>query len=293
MLIEEQYKHKLIKTLIAFDSFCKDNNLRYFASGGTAIGAVRHKGMIPWDDDIDVVMIREDYDRFLSLKEQLHGSQYQILSPTDKGYYLPYPKFVDANTTIWEVADHEFLIGVYIDVFPLNHVSDDIDKIKNFQKKYLRVCAHYFGSEKCLFRKTVLQSLALSHPKTIKNWISHLLISKPLRRYFKRLFWRYEGMLKDSKGNRLLNYYTQYEMEKELLLPQWFERQIRLPFEDTEINIMNGYENYLTQLHGNYMILPPIEKRVSHHSRYFINLDRRMTLEEIKEFMKKNAVHEG
>ena len=276
-----QYKNILINTLIAFDNFCSKHNIRYFATGGTAIGAVRHKGVIPWDDDIDVVMIREDYDRFLSIKKELNGSSYRVIDPSDIGYYLPFAKFVDINTTIWETCEHEFLLGVYIDIFPLNHVTGNLKSIKEFQNKYLLSCRKHFGGYKKLFTKEVIK-YTLSHPSIISSWLERLFIYKPFKRYYSRKFWEYENLLKESKGDYLLNYYTQYKMEKELFNPKWFDDLIRLPFEDTEINMMAGYHDFLTQLFGDYMTPPPTDKQVTHHSCYFMDLKKRWTINEIK-----------
>lgn len=282
-----EYKRILVRTLQAFDKFCTDHNLRYYAMGGTAIGAVRHKGIIPWDDDIDVAMVREDYDRFISLKNELKDSKYEIVDPSNPGYYLSYAKFVDKTTTLLEIEQYEFVIGVFIDVFPLNHVKDDIKSIKVYQKEYLNVCnCHFYGYQNLLC-KSNLRFLSLSHPRGILYWL-HLLKVKIRKKYYSHRFWEYDTQLKASKGDRLLNYDTQYAMEKELFKSEWFEKQIRVPFEDTEICLMGGYNEYLTQMFGDYMSLPPVEERVSHHYHYFLDLDRRWSLAEIKSYLRKH-----
>lgn len=281
------YKRVLVRTLQAFDKFCTDHNLRYFAIYGTAIGAVRHNGIIPWDDDIDVAMIREDYDRFISLKNELKNSKYEIVAPSNPGFYCPYAKFIDKTTTLWEVEQYEYVIGVFIDVFPLNHVKDDIEFIKKYQKECLNICyRHIFGYQNLLC-KTNLKYLSLSHPRRIYYWL-HLLKVKIRKKYYFQRFWEYDAQLRTSKGSRLLNYFTPYPMEKELLKSEWFEKQIRIPFENTTICIMEKYDEYLTQLFGDYMTLPPVEQRISHHDHYFVDLDCRWSLIEIKSFLRKN-----
>lgn len=280
-----EYKRILVRTLQVFDKFCTDHNLRYFAMGGTAIGAVRHKGIIPWDDDIDVAMIREDYDRLISLRNELKDTKYEIVDPSNPGYYLSYAKFIDKTTTLWEVEQYEFVIGVFIDVFPLNHVEDNIERIKDYQKEYLNVCnCHFYGYQNLLC-KCNLKLLSLLHPRGIRYWL-YLLNLKIRKKYYNRKFWEYDAQLKASKGNRLLNYDTQYAMEKELFKSEWFEKQIRVPFEDTEICLMGGYDEYLTQMFGDYMTLPPVEQRISHHYHYFLDLDRRWSLNEIKSYLR-------
>ncbi len=283
---QEEYKRVLVRTLQAFDRFCSDHNLRYFAMGGTAIGAVRNKGIIPWDDDIDVAMIREDYDRFISLKSELKNSKYEIVDPSNPGYYLSYAKFVDKTTTLWEVDQYEFIIGVFIDVFPLNHVEDDIERIKDYQNKYIKICNCHFGGYQNLFCRSNLKYLSLIHPRWIRYWL-YMLSLKIRKKYYSRRFWECEAQLRNSKGNKLLNYDTQYAMEKELFKSEWFEKQIRVPFEDTEICIMENSDAFLSQMFGDYMSLPPVEERVSHHYHYFLDLERRWTLDEIKSYLSK------
>lgn len=285
LTIQQQlrYKEILIRTLKAFDAFCTENNLRYYATGGTAIGAIRHKGIIPWDDDIDVAMIREDYDRFLSLKNKLIGTPYKIIDPSNKGYYLPFAKFIDTNTTLWETPCYEYLIGVFIDIFPLNHVDNDMVAIKKYQKEYLDVCWKYLGG---FMYSSFSNALAIKSPAKIKGWIKYIL----LNRYYANIFWKHEEQLKASKGDFLLNYYTQYKMEKELFKKEWFKDQIRVPFEDTEINLMSGYKEFLTQMFGDYMTPPPVEQQVSHHTHYFIDLERGLSLKEVKRIIKSKQI---
>lgn len=275
------FKKKLIETFKAFDAFCAENGLRYFACGGTAIGAVRHHGIIPWDDDIDVFMIREDYDRFLSLKPKLEGSGYGIIDPSDNGYYLPFAKFVDNNTTVWEYCEHEFLLGVYVDVFPLNHVEGDMNKILKYHKKYAKICVRYFGGKWRLFTMATIR-MSLKTFASTRFWFKNLLLAKPLRRYYSKKFWDAEKQLKESKGDFFINYFTHYPMERELIRKEWVEKTVRMPFEDTEINMMQGYHEYLTQMFGDYMTPPPPEARVTHHLHYYVNLDKRLSINEIK-----------
>ena len=90
---EIEFKQRLIKLFKEFIDVCNKNKLRYYAAYGTALGAVRHRGIIPWDDDIDVWMPREDYERFLSLRNQLTATPYEILDIQNKGYYLYFAKF--------------------------------------------------------------------------------------------------------------------------------------------------------------------------------------------------------
>ena len=117
---EIEFKQRLIKLFKEFIDVCNKNKLRYYAAYGTALGAVRHRGIIPWDDDIDVWMPREDYERFLSLRNQLTATPYEILDIQNKGYYLYFAKFCNKNTTLIE-REGKPIIGLYIDIFPLDN----------------------------------------------------------------------------------------------------------------------------------------------------------------------------
>jgi len=284
---EIEYKEKLLATFKAFDAFCRKHDIKYYAAYGTLIGAVRHNGIIPWDDDIDVTMIREDYDRFISLRSELENSKYEIVDPSNPGYYLSYAKFVDRTTTLWEVEQYEYVIGVFIDIFPLDHVEDNIEILKDRQTKFFNICnCHFYGYQNLLC-KSNLRYLSLSHPRGIVDWL-HLLKLKIRKKYYSQKFWECDAQLRTSKGDKLLCFDIQYAIEKELFKSEWFEKQIRVPFENTEICIMEGYDQYLTQIYGNYMSLPPVEERVSRHYHYFLDLDRRWSLDEIKSYLRKH-----
>lgn len=118
------FKKKLIETFKAFDDFCAKNDITYFAAFGTAIGAIRHKGIIPWDDDIDVFMDWENYKKFLDLRSELAGTDYDIISRRNSDYSLTYAKFYNKNTTLWERVNRKYSYGVFIDVEPLGYVCD-------------------------------------------------------------------------------------------------------------------------------------------------------------------------
>ena len=131
------YKEKLIETFYAFDQFCTKNDIKYYAAYGTLIGAVRHKGLIPWDDDVDVYMLREDYDKFCSFRGHV-DSHYDIMDINDENYWLlSLAKFVDTNTTLWELKELPLILGVYIDVFPLDEIESDTNlELKHDYDKY-------------------------------------------------------------------------------------------------------------------------------------------------------------
>jgi lipopolysaccharide cholinephosphotransferase len=130
------FNNELLHCYKAFKQLCEENNLQYFACGGTCIGAVRHNNIIPWDDDIDVLMPRDDYYKFLDLKSKLQGTGYDIISYRDSDYYFPFSKFINTNTTIWESRKRNRIIGAFIDVFPLYTTDLPDEQIITMQKQF-------------------------------------------------------------------------------------------------------------------------------------------------------------
>lgn len=284
MLSEERlYKKKLVETLKVFDTICKENDIKYYACGGTAIGAVRHRGIIPWDDDIDVCMLKSDYNRFMNLKEKVNSTGYQIVDYHDDGYYLPFAKFVNCHTTLWEVPEHEFLIGVFIDIFPLYETVEDVDVNRAIREKYVKTFERYrhaLSVQRISFNG-LLFAIKGFHLGVLSNYVRAVLARRNRKRA-KADFDKLVCELSKNGGNYVINFYTFYPVEKEILKKQWFENQVEFPFEETTIMLPNGYKEYLTQLFGDYMTPPPIEKQVTHHSHYFLDLNHRLTLAEIK-----------
>ncbi len=277
---KELFKQKLLNTFKAFITFCEDYDVHFFASCGTAIGAVRHKGMIPWDDDIDVYMIRDQYEKFLSLRHKLINSGYEIKDIETPNYNHAFAKFCDANTTIWEKSSYKFVIGVWIDIFPLDYIDgsySDIDKqlvpIQKAWSKYL-----------CTTRTINIQYL-----KDLFNDYGIKAIPRLLFHLFAKAFYSQEEkrealkstikMTNQSGGPYLICYFHTYPTEREVFNVEWFSKSINVEFEGFSIPIAIGYDMYLRKMYGDYMQLPPVEKRISHHNYFYVNLEKRVDID--------------
>lgn len=280
----KRYKNILCETMKVFIAFCKKNNLQYFACGGTCLGAIRHKGIIPWDDDIDVLMPRKDYVKFLSLKGQLKKTMYEILSPGIEGYYLPFAKFVNKSTTIVEMSDFPFIIGTFIDVFPLDDIGNtEVSRSlminqKNAFGKYCRAIKKYNFSE-------LVNLLANVRLKSFVNCCAYYLFGKMIAPRELKKFYMIESKIKKQRGDKCMYYCGFYDLEKEVCEKSWFGKGVEVPFEDFSIVVPQNYDAYLKNMFGDYMTPPPIEKQVTHHNLYFIDLDKRW---DIKDIMKLN-----
>ena len=165
------HKEILLDTFRAFCDFCDKHDLKYVAAYGTVLGAVRHKGLIPWDDDIDVYMSREDYNRFISLKNELYGSSYEIFYIEYVGYYCSFAKFCNAKTTILEHQDLPFVIGVFVDIFPLDCI--DINK-SNAEKQYRQFVSRHSHYTRSLRDISLSYCVVLLRTKRYRRFIGSI-----------------------------------------------------------------------------------------------------------------------
>lgn len=285
----ETYKNRLVEIFKAFINVCEQHNLKYFCIGGTLIGAIRHNGMIPWDDDIDVVMPRADYDKLLSLSFE-DNPTYEIVSmEKNNNYYLPYAKFCDKNSTLLEYTEIPCVLGLFVDVFPLDGAHSDISQRERDYFRYKRLA----------------NKLHIQPKQSKENLIgfSNRFLKGQLRTAWYELYYSFN---KKRKRNRLLQEFKSitlsYSFDKSAIIGnyggmwglkefwkrEWFTEHIMHDFESIQVKIPKHYDNILTHVYGNYMKLPPEDKRVSHHNVAYVNLEKRVTLNVISRDFQKD-----
>lgn len=249
--------------LVYIDNYCKKNNLRYFLAGGTLLGAVRHKSFIPWDDDLDIAMPRPDYDKLLenfnsyAVAEELPYCIKFIRN--DDNYCFPFAKIQDSRTVINERNRPKFNcsnMGIYVDIFPIDgfpsNESGSVKKLVSVQKKCFR--------------------MGLSFSSYINlNFYEKLKLT-----FYKIMFsFRNREKLIENEQDKLRKYdfdkspyvVSTFGMkgEKEIIEQKYFSKAIKMKFVDREFMVPIGYDEYLTQMYGDYMKLPPEEQRISPH----------------------------
>lgn len=257
----EEMKQIMLAMLVDFDAFCRSHQLRYYLVGGTLLGAVRHHGYIPWDDDVDVAMPREDYEKFAAIYNQektnpdfAFASYHQI-----PDLYVSSGKVYDTRTVLKEYCDSDVQLGVYLDVFPLDNIGTT------------RQEAEAFASEALKYRKRL----------THRTW----MVNVPGRVWYKncavavlKLFSTHQPvstLVKEQDAFCASRRATKMEpyvsivcdaLKPEILEGAWFEQTATMPFEGHDFVVPAAYDPILTVMYGDYMQLPPVKQRVTHHS---------------------------
>lgn len=255
---EVEIKQIQIQILKEFADYCDKNNLVYFLGYGTLLGAVRHKGFIPWDDDIDLVMPRGDYDKFIK-KFNKKSKNLEVLDILNEPTYsFSFAKLSDKSTFIKEGTDIAFdKLGVNIDIFPLDGVSSDLKEQKRKVKQikiYRKILD--FKNISIVRKRAFYKNIILFLGKTIFYFIDYQKIVKKIVDSAKEL--NYDDS--NTVACLVWNYGAKEIMSKEI-----FSKSTKLEFENDLYNVPQDYDKYLKNIYGDYMILPPEEKRISHH----------------------------
>ena len=251
------------------DKVCKKNNIRYFLYAGTCLGAVRHKGFIPWDDDIDIAMHVADYVRFLEISQKELGEEYFLQThDTDPDYPFMFAKIRKNHTTMipsWK-KDYSGHHGIWVDINPLIYVSSKLDfRLKRYMITYTNML--------CLNGPVYLSEKKWK--KQQKKYIPYLLLLST------RLFSpKMRNMLAAKIRNRLL-----FAKEQQYMSGVWGTitsyapakayqgDPVILPFEDGLFPVPPDYDAALTGWYGDYMTPPPPEQQVSKHGDLFIDYE--------------------
>ena len=256
-------QEKLAEMLGWFHHFCTENGIRYYLIGGTMLGAARHQGFIPWDDDIDVGVPRGDYERLMELLSQPHDC-YVAESPkfhTEK-ITCAYGKLYHTGTTLIENMVYKLKRGIYIDIFPLDGFGDTKeDALKHYGK--IKFLENLLAIRVCLIRKGrgFLKNAAAVAGKLLPVNDQRLIL-KIDRMCAQRDFDSCQFV-----GNMMSTY-----REKEILPVGFYGTPTLYNFEGRQVYGVENVEGYLTAVYGDWRKLPPEEKRVSLHNHVYLNL---------------------
>ncbi len=242
------------------DKVCRENNLKYSLVGGTLLGAIRHKGFIPWDDDIDIMMPRPDYEKLIDIIENSSNNRFKALHFSKKypKYFYSFVKIVDTNTKLIEkdYKNNENM-GVFADIFPADGIVLEKSK-KMIRKAYVYKFLSVLSSSKGYLRnkKEYLKN-------TCKFFLS--IIAKTFGyKFWLRKLEKVTSKYKYEDCEYSMSYSGAY-LEKEIFKKSMFDELIDVDFEGYKMLAFKDYDEYLTRIYGDYMTPPPESHRNPHH----------------------------
>lgn len=262
-VVLDDLKKISLDILLDVHDFCTQNNIGYSLYGGTMIGAIRHKGFIPWDDDIDIAMLRPDYERFLRTYKSKKG--YKLFHAHNSNSLIGFARVCEIEKTFATYPRAPWIdkeTGVWIDVFPLDVAPDDeletnthINELKDIQAKIYRLR----NAKASIYKMQNIRGFL----HYIKNFGYRLTLDNPMILVYDFISKCQKYALFESK--HFCNFsYTGFGIKEYQLLDD-FSSFISVSFEGHDFLCCNGYDRLMKTKYGNYMELPPIEKQVSHH----------------------------
>ena len=245
---------------------CKKNNIGYSIAFGSLLGAVRHKGFIPWDDDMDIVMFREDYEKFEKIFDKELGDKYYLMSPLrDSGYYGNVVKVEKKGTTFINKHSNRMKCpqGIFVDIFIYDKVPED-EKIFRKQKNKSRILAMLIFLYCSPYPEIPLKGVSGVMAKVIcfvMHYVLHVIPRGNVLLYKK--FIKACKMSNDTKSDKYI-IYQDVNASGTVVDRKDVEPYDMICFDGEQLNIPNNYDKVLRNYYGDYMQLPPEDKRVNH-----------------------------
>lgn len=240
------------------DSICKKHNIKYSILGGALIGAIRHKGFIPWDDDMDIGMLREDFNKFIEIAPSELGSQLFLQTGiNDEGYYDVIVRVRDKNSTGICRKDYDRNVnnGVFVEIYPFDAVNPNkfLYMIQHFEIKALNAVLHFSCYQKA---NSFVEKLKLCAAK-----ISVKIFGKEkIYNHMCKVASKYNNCGFKYVDELVTHYNCRYLYED-------MAETVDVPYEYLKLSIPKGYDRCLKTTYGNYMEMPPVEKRIEHHNK--------------------------
>jgi len=266
---QEALQNHLMHMLKWFHDFCAENDIRYYALGGTMLGAARHSGFIPWDDDIDVGVPRSDYERLRLLigNREYEGYFFETPDSHSPEYRYPYGKLYDTRTTLTEHTWPALHRGVFIDVFPLDGLGNDENESIQHWSSIVKQ-SNYLWARTCAVRKE------RSFVKNAAIVVAHLIPRSVAgeKKVLSQMDLKCKTYDFDNckyGGNVFGNWGA-----KEIMPSAIMGHPTLYSFGDLKIYGAERADEYLTHLYGDWRKLPPVEKRITHHDYLELDLNK-------------------
>lgn len=264
-MTNEEVQQKSLELLKDIHEFCEENGIFYVLCGGSLIGAVRHNGFIPWDDDIDIALPRPDYDRFIKTYKSKNG--YKLFSREvegGEGVFFAFARVCDVEKTYIDTSLNpwsKYDTGVWIDVMPIEGAYSDEAKEKKRWKK-----AHYAWKQSVWARKALIDIKTCDSPLEYLKNIFCKVFYKNRYSFTDKLI----SICKECDYDKSTYFtdisITHYGM-REYNSKSIMSDRILHKFEDAEYYIPIGYDQWLRHIYGDYMKLPPVEERIFKHGK--------------------------
>lgn len=259
-VISFQNQKKILVEMLAYvDYLCRQNNIKYSLIGGSLIGAIRHKGFIPWDDDIDIILDRDNYLKLLDVLRKEKNSDYEIFIPKEKDKYpLQFSKLINKKTVLHEKGFMDEIVdyGLFVDIFVYNYVP-------NKENERIRFFKYYRFLIFSLFR-VKLNHRNPSFLHKIKRFIKNCYVSIFGYKFNLFLIDKLTKKYCSLESDYVIANNPVYPYEKEVQKAENIKEYIDAEFEGLKVMIFKNYDEILRTTFGDYMQLPPEDKRVNH-----------------------------
>lgn len=260
----KEHQDVLLELLIEFDRVCRKNNIKYILFAGSALGAIRHQGFIPWDDDLDVALFREDYDRLMEVDPSEWNAKYYLQREYSEHWPIHFSKLRKNNTTCLEKyhpKDNKTHQGIYIDIFPIDNASDNrfVRKMQFYASKIVQARSFWKrGYDTSSILKKIAMLLSCILPlKPIRNFV--IMRKKATTKYVHSFL---GGSSKFNKG---------------VFDRAWITNSISIPFETITVPVSSYHDDLLAMQYGDYMSVPSVEERKNKVHAILVDTERNYT----------------